>query len=122
MVGLAHREASTMAALAVGPKTAQTYRETGSIRETAQSWHTTREVVRRWVRRYQAEGEAGLSACNAQTGKIPDAETLLEMAARWVFYYTVSRPHSPSQNGRWSQRWCRRSESNRHGSETSTRF
>jgi len=43
-----------MAALAVGPKNAQTYRETGSIRETAQSWHTTREVVRR----YPAEGEA----------------------------------------------------------------
>jgi hypothetical protein len=35
-------------------KNAQTYRETGSIRETAQSWHTTREVVRR----YPAEGEA----------------------------------------------------------------
>jgi hypothetical protein len=48
MLGLAHREASTMAALAVGPKTAQTYRETGSIRETARRWHTTREVVRRY--------------------------------------------------------------------------
>ncbi len=107
-----------MAALAVGPKNAQTYGETGSIRETARRWHTTGEVVRR----YRPKGKPGLSACNAQTGKIPDAETLLEMAARWVFYYTVSRPHSPSQNGRWSQRWCRRSESNRHGSETSTRF
>jgi hypothetical protein len=47
-----------MAALAVGPKNAQTYRETGSIRKTARRWHTTRQVVRRWVRRYQAEGEA----------------------------------------------------------------
>jgi transposase-like protein len=50
-----------MAALAVGPKNAQTYRETGSIRKTARRWHTTRQVVRRWVRRYQAEGEAGLN-------------------------------------------------------------
>jgi hypothetical protein len=25
--------------------------------------------------------------------KIPDAETLFEMAALWVFYYNVSRPH-----------------------------
>ncbi len=54
MVGLAHREASTMAALPVAPKNAQTYRETGSIRETARRWHTTGEVVRR----YPAEGEA----------------------------------------------------------------
>jgi transposase-like protein len=50
-----------MNALAARQKLIQTYRETGSIREMAQRWHTCCQVVRRWVRRYQAEGEAGLN-------------------------------------------------------------
>ena len=37
-----------------------TYHETGSIRETARRWHTSRQVVRKWVRRYEAEGLSGL--------------------------------------------------------------
>ncbi|NIO00259.1 MAG: helix-turn-helix domain-containing protein, partial [Anaerolineae bacterium] len=38
----------------------QTYQETGNYSETARRWHTSRHLVRKWVRRYQAEGEAGL--------------------------------------------------------------
>jgi putative transposase len=38
----------------------QTYRQTGSISETARRWHTSRLLVRKWVRRFEAEGEAGL--------------------------------------------------------------
>jgi len=38
----------------------QTYQETHNYSETARRWHTSRQVVRTWVRRFQAEGEAGL--------------------------------------------------------------
>ena len=37
-----------------------TYGQTGSIRETARRWHTSRQVVRKWVTRYQAEGMSGM--------------------------------------------------------------
>jgi len=38
----------------------ETYEETGNLSETAREWETSRHVVRKWVRRYEAEGEAGL--------------------------------------------------------------
>lgn len=38
----------------------QTYFDTGSIRETARRWKTSRNVVRKWVRRFEDEGEEGL--------------------------------------------------------------
>ncbi|MGD2144620.1 MAG: helix-turn-helix domain-containing protein, partial [Anaerolineae bacterium] len=38
----------------------ETYKETGSFSETARRWETSRHVVRKWVRRYRAEGEACL--------------------------------------------------------------
>jgi len=38
----------------------KTYRQTQSIRETARRWHTSRQVVRRWVRRFRAQSETGL--------------------------------------------------------------
>jgi len=37
-----------------------TYHQTGSISETARRWRTSRQVVRKWVRRYEAEGISGL--------------------------------------------------------------
>ena len=36
------------------------YRECGSIRETARRLSISRNTVRKWVRRYREEGEAGL--------------------------------------------------------------
>jgi transposase-like protein len=38
----------------------ETYQETGNLSETARRWHTSRHVVRKWVRRFQEEGEEGL--------------------------------------------------------------
>ena len=38
----------------------ETYEETGSLSETARSWHTSRQVVRKWVRRHVELGETGL--------------------------------------------------------------
>ena len=39
----------------------QTYHKTGSLARTARLWQTSRAVVRKWVRRFQSEGEAGLA-------------------------------------------------------------
>ncbi|MGC9530436.1 MAG: helix-turn-helix domain-containing protein [Candidatus Bipolaricaulaceae bacterium] len=39
----------------------ETYLATGSIAETARRWHTSRNVVRKWVQRYHEEGLPGLS-------------------------------------------------------------
>jgi|Deesub1362B_J571_1020462.scaffolds.fasta_scaffold04976_4 transposase len=38
----------------------KTYQQTKSMRKTAKIWKTSRNVVRKWVRRFQAEGEKGL--------------------------------------------------------------
>jgi len=41
-------------------KLIETYMETGSIAETARRWHTSRNVVRKWVERYRDDGVKGL--------------------------------------------------------------
>ncbi|MBC7220520.1 helix-turn-helix domain-containing protein [Candidatus Bipolaricaulota bacterium] len=38
----------------------ETYLETGSVAETARRWHTSRNVVRKWVERYRDDGVRGL--------------------------------------------------------------
>ena len=38
-----------------------TYVETRSASETARRWHTSRQVFRKWLRRFQAQGLSGLS-------------------------------------------------------------
>lgn len=41
-------------------KIVDTYKECGSLRETARRLSISRNTVRKWVRRYLQEGEAGL--------------------------------------------------------------
>ena len=38
----------------------RTYQATGSLSETARRWKTSRHTVRKWVRRFEAEGKGGL--------------------------------------------------------------
>ena len=38
----------------------ETYKKTGSIKATARQWETSPNVVRKWVNRYEKEGEEGL--------------------------------------------------------------
>jgi len=38
----------------------ETYQKTGSIKKTAYLWHTSRNVVRKWVKRYPEKKEVGL--------------------------------------------------------------
>ena len=60
MPNLAYGERYAMNRKEARRRLVQTYRETGSIRKTAQIWGPSRQVVRKWVRRFQEEGEAGL--------------------------------------------------------------
>ena len=60
MADMAYREIHAMNRIEARKLLIRTYEETGSVSETARLWHTSRQVVRKWVRRFQEEGEAGL--------------------------------------------------------------
>lgn len=55
-----------------------TYLDTGSISQVARLWQTSRNVVRKWVRRFEDEGEEGLK----------DRSKLLRQHARWQGFGT----------------------------------
>lgn len=60
MAELAYWQVYTMNRFEARRRLVQTYQQTGSIRKTAHMWRTSRQVVRKWVRRFEQEGEAGL--------------------------------------------------------------
>lgn len=57
---LCYQEVYHMNPIEARKRMVDTYLQTGSIRRTAALWHTSRQVVRKWVRRYQQQGEEGL--------------------------------------------------------------
>lgn len=64
----------------------QTSQETGSISATARYCHTSRQVVRKWLRRFQEEQEAGLydrSHCPAHAPRQTPAETERQSPQAW---------------------------------------
>ena len=61
MPELAYRRLYSMNPIEARKLLVETYQRTGSISETARIWGTSRQVVRKWVRRYEAEGPAGLA-------------------------------------------------------------
>ena len=71
MPDLAYREVYEMNEIEARKRLVQTYLETGSIAETARQWHTSRQVVRKWVRRYQQEGEMGLRSRSRRPHTMP---------------------------------------------------
>jgi transposase len=60
MADMAYREIHAMNSIEARKLVIRTYQETGSISETARLWRTSRQVVRKWVRRFQEQGEEGL--------------------------------------------------------------
>ncbi len=60
MADLAYREVYAMNRFQARKLLLQTYQETKSISATARRWHTSRQVVRKWLRRFQEQQEAGL--------------------------------------------------------------
>jgi transposase len=57
---LAYGEVYAMTRIQARLQLVTTYERTRSISETARRWRTSRQVVRKWVRRYEAQGLPGL--------------------------------------------------------------
>ena len=57
---VSYKEAYAMNSEQARMKLVETYLTCGSIAETARRWHTSRNLVRKWVRRFQEEGLPGL--------------------------------------------------------------
>lgn len=57
---LSYKEVYQMNPVAARLGLVKSYERTGSISATARDWNTSRLVVRKWLRRYQRAGEAGL--------------------------------------------------------------
>ena len=60
MADLAYRQLYTMNPAEARKQLIETYKQTGSISRTARLFHTSRRVVRKWLRRYHQLGEEGL--------------------------------------------------------------
>lgn len=60
MADMAYGEIHAMNPMEARKLLIRTYEETGSVSETACLWHTSRQAVRKWVRRFQEEAEEGL--------------------------------------------------------------
>ena len=71
MADLAYREVYGMSRIKARLRVVTTYQESGSIRETARRWHTSRQIVRKWIRRYEAEGLSGLEDRSRRPHKSP---------------------------------------------------
>jgi len=57
---VSYKEAYTMNRQEARRRLVNTYGTTGNLSATARLWHTSRQLVRKWVRRYQKQGEKGL--------------------------------------------------------------
>jgi len=55
MPELAYRRLYAMNPIEARKLLVETYQRTGSISETARIWGTSRQVVRKWLRRYEPE-------------------------------------------------------------------
>jgi len=56
MADMAYRKVPTMNPVEARKRLIRTFQETGNISETARRWHTSPQVVHKWLRRYQKEG------------------------------------------------------------------
>ena len=71
MADLAYREVYAMDRVEARKRLVQTYRETGSISQTARLWHTSRQVVRKWVKRAEKGGEEALQDLSRRPRSFP---------------------------------------------------
>ena len=60
MANMAYEEVFAMTRAQTRHRLVLTYQATGSISETACRWRTSRHVVRKWLLRYEQEGERRL--------------------------------------------------------------
>ena len=89
MAELSYREVYEMNEVEARRHLVECYQETGSIAETARRWHTSRQVVRKWVRRYEQEGEEGLRSRSRKPHRMPrrtEAEVEEKVWGLWQRY------------------------------------
>ena len=60
MADMAYGEVYAMSRADARLRLVMTYQQVRSIRETARRWHTSRQVVRKWLRRFKDQETAGL--------------------------------------------------------------
>ena len=80
MPELAYREVYAMNRVEARHLLIQTFEKTGSYSQTARLWHTSRHVVRKWVRRYQELGEDGLEDQSRRPHHCATAELPIKVA------------------------------------------
>jgi transposase-like protein len=61
---ISYKEVYTMSKGEAKRRIVETYLATKNLSHTAQVWHTSRHVVRKWVRRYEKEGSSSLEDCS----------------------------------------------------------
>jgi len=60
MAELVYREVCAMKRSEARKQLVRTYLESGNVSAPARLWHTSRQVVRKWVARYREQGDTGL--------------------------------------------------------------
>src|SRR5512136_2721746 len=80
---VSYREAYRMTPVEARRRLVETYTATQSISAAARRWHTSRAVVRKWVRRYRARGLKGLEDASRRPQHSPEqTRPRLEQAVR----------------------------------------
>ena len=107
---LSYQEAYAMTHTEARRRLVETYTRTHSIAATARQWQTSRTVVRKWVRRYEQQGLAGLDDVtrrphHSPNRTPPEIEQAVEDARKasgygrkrlaWLLYTTESLCLSP---------------------------
>jgi len=77
---LSYREGYVMNKQEARRRLVETYKETRSMSEAARRWHTSRNLMRKWVRRDQDEGLAGLTDRSRRPKRSPN-QTASEIEA-----------------------------------------
>jgi len=83
MPDLAYGEVYAMNPVQARKRLHQTYRKTNSIRKTATLWHTSRHVVRKWVRREAQGGHEALQDRSRRHLTIPPARPPQRSKTKW---------------------------------------
>jgi len=110
---LAYREVHAMNRVQARKHPLQIYQETGGISETARRWHTSRQVAREWIRRFDEEGEEGLRdrslrlyRCPKQTSPEVEQEVLESSQATNYGRERLALCSAPPKKGSVQSKGC----------------
>lgn len=120
MADMAYRGVYVVNSYAARKLLIETWQRTGSIRATAREWDTSPQVVRKWVRRFQAEGEEGLQDRSRRPHRSPrqtpsETEQLITEARQKTGYGPRRLEHYLACQGHPTSRHTIRHVLRRHG-------